>query len=66
MARRVRENSHARCRVGEKLEMTSKTYLSLFIAIMTMVITADTKEDLDINTDNLEQIARKGLCQQEY
>lgn len=35
----------------------------MFIAIMTMVITADTKEDLDINTDNLEQIARKGLCQ---
>ena len=35
----------------------------MFISIMTMVITADTKEDLDINTDNLEQIARKGLCQ---
>ena len=35
----------------------------MFIAIMTIVITADTKEDLDINTDNLEQIARKGLCQ---
>ena len=35
----------------------------MFISIMTMVITADTKEDLDVNTDNLEQIARKGLCQ---
>ena len=35
----------------------------MFISITTMVITADTKEDLDINTDNLEQIARKGLCQ---
>ena len=35
----------------------------MFISIMTMVITADSKEDLDINTDNLEQIARKGLCQ---
>jgi type IV secretion system protein VirD4 len=29
MERRVRENSHARCGVGEKLEMISKTYLSL-------------------------------------
>ena len=35
----------------------------MFISITTMLITADTKEDLDINTDNLEQIARKGLCQ---
>ena len=35
----------------------------MFISITTMVITADTKDDLDINTDNLEQIARKGLCQ---
>ena len=35
----------------------------MFISIMTIVITADSKEDLDINTDNLEQIARKGLCQ---
>ena len=31
MERRVRGNSHARCGVGEKLEMISKTYLSLFI-----------------------------------
>lgn len=29
MERRVRGNSHARCGVGEKLEMISKTYLSL-------------------------------------
>lgn len=35
----------------------------MFISIMTLVITADSKEDLDVNTDNLEQIARKGLCQ---
>ena len=35
----------------------------MFVAILTMVITADTKEDLDSNTKTLEQIARKGLCQ---
>lgn len=29
MERRVRGNSHARCGVGEKLEVTSKAYLSL-------------------------------------
>ncbi len=32
MERRVRGNSHARCEVGEKLEITSKTYLSPFAA----------------------------------
>lgn len=31
MARHVRWKSHAWCRVGEKLEITSKVYLSLFI-----------------------------------
>ena len=30
MERRVRGNSHARCGVGENLEMISKDYLSLF------------------------------------
>ena len=30
MERRVRENLHARCEVGENLEITSKSYLSLF------------------------------------
>lgn len=30
MERRVRGNSHARCEAGEKLEITSNTYLSLF------------------------------------
>lgn len=35
----------------------------MFVSILTMVITADTKEDLDSNTKTLEQIARKGLCQ---
>ena len=29
MERRVRGNSHARCEWGEKLEITSKTYLSI-------------------------------------
>jgi len=29
MARRVRGNSHARCRTGEKPEIVSKVYLSL-------------------------------------
>lgn len=29
MERRVLGNSHARCGVGEKLETTSKAYLSL-------------------------------------
>lgn len=31
MERRVRGNSHARCGVGERLEMISKTYLSLLL-----------------------------------
>ena len=35
----------------------------MFISITTMVITADSKEDLDANTNNIEQIASKGLCQ---
>lgn len=30
MVRRVRGNLHARCEVGENLEITSKSYLSLF------------------------------------
>lgn len=29
MERRVRGNSHARCEAGEKMEITSKSYLSL-------------------------------------
>ena len=29
MARRMRGNSHVRCRVGEKAEITSNPYLSL-------------------------------------
>lgn len=35
----------------------------MFLSILTMVITADTKEDLDSNTKTVEQIAQKGLCQ---
>ncbi|HAQ7796540.1 TPA: peptidase P60 [Streptococcus pyogenes] len=31
MERRVRGNSHARCEAGEKMEITSKSYLSLSI-----------------------------------
>lgn len=30
MERRVRRNSHARCEAGEKLEIASNTYLSLY------------------------------------
>ena len=35
----------------------------MFLAIMTIVVTADSKKELDNSTDNLIQIARKGLCQ---
>ena len=42
MERRVRGNPLARCGVGEKLEMTSKTYLSLC------------KEGAEILTDNCQ------------
>lgn len=35
--RRVRGNSHARCGVGEKSEITSKTYLSLFLCFDTAI-----------------------------
>ncbi len=31
----MRGNSHARCGVGEKLEITSKIYLSLFLTLLT-------------------------------
>jgi len=37
MARRVRGNSHARCRAGENLEMTSKGYLSLSTTINALI-----------------------------
>lgn len=55
----------------EQQRLESKEFLDdlttrdqrMFISITTMVITADTKEDLDANTDNIEQIASKGLCQ---
>lgn len=38
MERRVRRKSHARCGVGEKLEITSKAYLSLFIVVLLVVV----------------------------
>ena len=55
----------------EQQRLESKEFLDdlttrdqrMFISVTTMVITADTKEDLDANTDNIEQIASKGLCQ---
>ena len=34
MERRVRGNPHARCGVGEKTEITSKSYLSLYTYTM--------------------------------
>ena len=37
MARRVRGNSHARCRAGENLEITSKSYLSLSTALNAII-----------------------------
>ena len=63
MARRVRGNSHARCRVGEKLEITSKTYLSLFYGTLTIVHTADSLEELDNDTESLTTTAGKHMCQ---
>lgn len=33
MARRMMRKHHVRCRVGEKVEITSKPYLSLYIVI---------------------------------
>ena len=44
MERRVRGNLLARCGVGEKLEMTSKTYLSLC------------KEGAEIIMDNVQDL----------
>lgn len=35
IARRMRGNSHVRCRVGENPEITSKDYLSLFKNLFT-------------------------------
>ena len=35
----------------------------MFLAIITMVITADSKEELNNTTDEINQIASKGLCQ---
>ena len=50
MERRVRGNSHARCEVGEKLEMISKTYLSLC------------KEGSEIITDNCQDTIFGGFA----
>ena len=38
MERRVRGNSHARCEAGENLEITSKSYLSLYGVVSTYVL----------------------------
>ncbi len=35
----------------------------MFLSVLTMVITANSKEELDSDTENLMQVARKGLCQ---
>ena len=35
----------------------------MFLVVITMVITADTKQELDNTKDDIEQIAGKGLCQ---
>ena len=35
----------------------------MFLVVITMVITADTKQELDNTRDDIEQIASKGLCQ---
>ena len=35
----------------------------MFLAIITMVITSDSKEELNNTTDEINQIASKGLCQ---
>lgn len=37
----------------------------MFLVVITMVITADTKQELDNTKDDIEQIAGKGLCQME-
>lgn len=37
----------------------------MFLVVITMVITADTKQELDNTRDDIEQIASKGLCQME-
>ena len=37
MERRVLGNWHARCGTGEKLKIISKTYLSLYLVILTAV-----------------------------
>ena len=52
MERRVRGNLLARCGVGEKLEMTSKTYLSLC------------KEGAEILTDNCQDTIFGGFAPQ--
>ena len=52
MERRVRGNLLARCGVGEKLEMTSKTYLSLW------------KEGAEILTDNRQDTIFGGFAPQ--
>ena len=41
MARRVRGNSHARCRRGENLEIISKSYLSVSTTLKVLMLTMD-------------------------
>lgn len=43
-------------------DLTSRDQRMMF-AVVTMMITADTKEDLDIKTDSLLSTARKHMCQ---
>lgn len=52
MERRVRGNSHARCEAGEKLEMTSKAYLSLSVLAINLLAQL-------VNEDQLVQYVSK-------
>ena len=62
MERRVRGNSHARCGVGEKLEIISKAYLSLQQVLLHQISQLQETEEIDAPTkpwiENLLQIGK--------
>lgn len=57
MARRMRRNSHVRCRAGEKAEITSNTYLSLLFGNDAEFVANSFKKELEAYyTDTFENI----------
>ena len=57
MARRMRGNSHVRCRAGEKMEITSKSYLSLLMTTNGQSPFVTLFLNIDENDEYAEEVA---------